>query len=222
MWRCVGLDLAGSPRRTTGGCLLRGPWRTTTRALGSDDEVLAWTMEQRPDIVSIDAPLSLPRGRASLDIPSPPHFRACDLELRRLGIPFFPITLGPMRMLTARGIRLKAALGSKGLRVVESYPGGVQDMMGWGRKNRGVERLRRTLVSRGFRGDVERKGLTHDELDAVACAWVGRLCLEGRALRLGDPGEGELLLPSLDVASPQFRRRLRARETPAPRDARSA
>lgn len=209
--RSVGLDLAGSPTRTTGFCLLEGPHRTRTLALQGDEEVLARTLEARAGVVSIDAPLSLPRGRASLDIPGPPHFRACDLELRRLGIPFFPLTLGPMRLLTARGIRLKRALERQGITVLESYPGGVQDMVGLPRKGGGARRLQRALLREGFRGDVERIDITHDELDAVACAWVGRLYLQGRAWLIGDREEGTIALPPLSLASPGFLAQMRAR-----------
>lgn len=207
MRRVVGLDLAGSPARTTGGCRLDGPRKTTTRPLYDDEEIVSWTLEGEPEVVCIDAPLGLPRGRKSLDIPSPPHFRLCDLELRRLGIPFFPITLGPMRMLTARGIRLKARFEAAGVPAIESYPGGAQDMLGIPRKNQGTERLRRALLRRGFRGDVERGGLTHDELDAVLCAWVGRWFVQGNALAIGDASEGRIYLPPLSESLPEFRAR---------------
>lgn len=193
--RVVGLDLAGSPRRTTGFCLLVGPRRTTTHPLGSDEEILAALADARPELVSIDAPLSLPFGRVSLEVAGPPHFRACDRELRRLGIPFFPLTLGPMRLLTARGMALRARLERDGTRVIESYPGGAQDLLGIPRKQAGTEKLRRALLREGFTGSVEQRGLTHDELDSVFCAWVGRLWLEGSALEIGDPREGTIVLP---------------------------
>jgi predicted nuclease with RNAse H fold len=195
MGTVVGLDLAGSPLRRTGFCTLRAGRTVETQVLGPDEEILERTLRCRPALVAIDAPLSLPRGRASLQARGPPHFRACDLELRQLGIRFFPLTLGPMRMLTARGIRLKAALEGHGLRVVESYPGAAQDLLGLPRKGDGVERLRRALVKYGFRGSVEHRSITHDELDAVLCAWSGRLFLLGKALVLGDPDEGTMVLP---------------------------
>ena len=191
----VGLDLAGSEARRTGFCCLTGAWTVRTRLLGRDAEVVEETVRARPRLVAIDAPLSLPRGRADLDDRNGPHFRACDRRLRELGIPFFPITLGPMRMLTRRGLRIRSALEASGLRVLESYPGGVQDLLRWPRKSEGVERLRRALVRFGFRGDVQHRTISHDELDAIACAHVARLFLEGEAQLIGDPAEGEILLP---------------------------
>jgi uncharacterized protein len=166
-----------------------------TRVLHDDDEILREVRAVRPSIVSIDAPLSLPRGRPSLEVRGPPHLRECDRELLRRHIPFFPVTLGPMRMLTARGLRLKTTLEIDNLHAVESYPGAAQDIVGLPRKGAGVECLRRALRDRGFFGSIERRATSHDELDAVVCAWVGRLFVEGRAEVIGAPDEGLMALP---------------------------
>jgi uncharacterized protein len=191
----VGLDLAGSPQRSTGCCVLVGTREVRTSVLHDDSEILDAVRQAHPRLVSIDAPLSLPTGRRSLEVPGPPHLRACDRELLRRHIRFFPVTLGPMRMLTARGMRLASELRALGYPVEESYPGAAQDIVGLPRKGAGVERLRRSLRARGFYGTIERRSTTHDELDAVLCAWVGRLRVEGRAEVIGDPSEGTMILP---------------------------
>lgn len=203
----VGLDLAGSPQRSTGFCLLVGPREVRTAVLHDDPEILAAIRTAHPRIVSIDAPLSLPRGRASLDVRGPPHLRACDRELLRRHIRFFPVTLGPMRMLTARGMQLASELRASGYRVEESYPGAAQDIVGPPQKGAGVERLRRALRSRGLHGTIERRSTSHDELDAVLCAWVGRLRIEGRAEVIGDPTEGTMILPKSAEQLPRVRLR---------------
>src|SRR2546426_1471383 len=97
----LGIDLAGSPRRPTGLCLLRRSQAQTSVAF-SDEDILNTVHQARPDLVPIDAPLSLPKGRKTISDRGGGHFRDCDLELRRRGIRFFPVTLGPMRMLTER------------------------------------------------------------------------------------------------------------------------
>lgn len=191
----VGLDLAGSPARRTGLCVLGPGLRTRTSVLSDDAAILAAVAAERPSIVAIDAPLALPRGRRSLEIPGPPHLRQCDRRLLEMGIRFFPVTLGPMRMLTARGIALAGKLRRQGYPVIEAYPGGAQDVLGLPRKGAGERRLQRALVRFGFTGDVARRTLTHDELDAIACAYTGREHLAGRSLVLGDPDEAELILP---------------------------
>ncbi len=122
----VGVDLAGSPQRATGVCVLRG-LKARTWVAHTDEEILSIIEQARPDLVPIDAPLSLPAGRTTIQDRTGGHFRECDLELRRRGIRFFPITLGPMRMLTERGLAIGAKIAAMGYRAVECYPGGAQD-----------------------------------------------------------------------------------------------
>jgi predicted nuclease with RNAse H fold len=191
----VGLDLAGSPLRRTGYCRLDRRLGTETRVLHTDEEILDAVRSARPSHIGIDAPLSLPAGRASLEIPGPPHFRACDRALRALGIRFFPLTLGPMRLLTARGIALADRLRREGYQVLETYPGGAQDVLGLPRKSVGERRLCRSLRTFGFHGSIDRATPTHDELDAVLCAYTALEHRAGRSLVLGYPQEGELVLP---------------------------
>jgi len=192
----VGVDLAGSPRRPTGVCVLRGVRARTQIAL-TDEEILNAIEQVRPDLVPIDAPLSLPAGRTTIYDRSGQHFRACDLELRRRGIRFFPVTLGPMRMLTERGLALKAKIETMGYRAVECYPGGAQDVWGLPRQHRDRQGLRRGLEAFGVRGLTE--AMTGDELDAVTAALVGRWFLLGKGEMLG--GEGGIVMPSPDRKS---------------------
>jgi len=191
----LGIDLAGSPNRDSGVCVLEGPRRLRARVLHSDAELRHLVRSLRPDLVVIDAPLSLPRGRRTIEDRSGPHLRECDRTLLRLRLPFFPITLGPMRMLTVRGMRLARYAARDGTAVVEGYPGGAQDLWGIPRKKAGVARLQRGLRAIGLGGDLARRSLTHDELDAVTIAWVGWTHLKGGGVLIGDPTEGVMLLP---------------------------
>jgi predicted nuclease with RNAse H fold len=186
----LGVDLAGSPRRPTGICILCG-MRASTQIAFTDEEILDVVQQAQPAIVSVDAPLSLPAGRQTIHDSSGGHFRDCDLELRKRGIRFFPVTLGPMRMLTERGIALKAKIEKMGFRVVECYPGGAQDVWGIPRQRRDRPRLRRGLEKLGVRGLTET--MTGDELDAVTAALVGRWFLLGKGEVLA--GEGGIIMP---------------------------
>jgi uncharacterized protein len=193
--RVVGLDLAGSERRDTGFCSLDERLNAETSVLHSDQEITERTFSLRPGVVSIDAPLFLPRGRKSLEQRGPPHLRACDRELLRMRIRFFPISLGPMRMLTERGMRLRRSFEGGGLKVIESFPGAVQDILGMPRKQKGIENLRRALMAYGINGDVEKPGISDDELDAISCAMVGKMYVEDDYLAIGDEDEGLMILP---------------------------
>ncbi len=193
----VGVDLAGSPRRNTGLCLLRGMTATATATMHSDDEILSFIERARPDLVAIDAPLNLPPGRKSLEERNGEHFRPCDRELLRRGIRFFPITLGPMRSLTMRGIMLKDILVQRGYQVIEIYPGAAQDIWKIARKQGGLLRLRRGLDKLGLKGLA--KNMNGDELDAVTGALVGRMYLKGHAEVLGNFMEGAIVIPPKPV-----------------------
>ncbi len=188
----LGVDLAGVPHRPTGICLLEDGCARTT-LLYEDREILDYARESKPVLIAIDAPLNLPPGRRSMSDRNGSHYRPCDLELRRRKIPFFPITLGPMRKLTERGIRLKRRLEAEGFRVVEIYPGGAQDAWTIPRAKRNKEGLRRCLSRRGIKG-LTRSASDH-ELDAATGALVGWLYLLGKAEVLGDFQSGAIILP---------------------------
>jgi uncharacterized protein len=193
--RVVGVDLAGSERRDTGFCIMESTMACRPEILHTDDEIVEKTLSVRPDVVSIDAPLFLPMGRPSLEVKGPPHFRECDKELLRMKIKFFPISLGPMRMLTARGMRLRSVLEKENLEVIESFPGAIQDILGMPRKQAGVEKLERALRDYGVTWG-KRASLTGDELDGITSALVGLMYVNKNYRAIGDPKEGLMILPS--------------------------
>jgi predicted nuclease with RNAse H fold len=178
----VGLDLAGVETRPTGFCILEN-WNVKTCLVYDDGEIIKKTQETKPKVVAVDAPLSLPAGRKSLDERTGTHLRECDRELLRRRIKFFPITLGPMRKLTSRGIKLRKTLESMHFKVIEVYPGGAQDVLEIPRKQEGLDKLRDGLKKLQIKGIANT--MSADELDAVTCAYVGKLYLEGKTLTYG-------------------------------------
>ena len=190
----LGLDLAGVSHRPSGVCLLQG-FQASTSLLYSDEEILSRILEKKPRLVGIDAPLSLPPGRRSMAEQNGAHFRPCDEELRRRRIPFFPITLGPMRMLTERGIRLSLRIERMGFQTAEIYPGGAQDILRIPRAKKDKLGLKRGLERLGIRG-LSREATAH-ELDAATGALVALYFLQGRAEIYGDLATGAILMPSL-------------------------
>ena len=183
----IGLDLAGVESRPTGFCIL-DKMRVKTQLVYKDKEMIKKIVKLNPKVIAIDAPLSLPKGRKSIEERTDVHLRECDRELLRRHIKFFPITLGPMRSLTKRGIKLKKLLEKKGLKTIEVYPGGAQDVLKIPRKQKGLDKLRKGLEKLGIKG--LNKKMSDHELDAVTCAIVGKLFLEKRAETLGDPKNG--------------------------------
>jgi len=189
-----GIDLAGVETRPTGIAVIDSiEKRVVLSTLYSDTEILDFAQKtSNVRVIVIDAPLSLPRGRESLEIRSGIHFRDCDRELARRHLKFFPITLGPMRKLTARGIQLAGALRSKGYLVFEGYPGAAQDILQVPRKTRGVTALSNGLKEMGLVFD---EAANHHELDAITCAYVGFLYLHNKSELIGSVEEGQILLP---------------------------
>ncbi|MSS71427.1 MAG: DUF429 domain-containing protein [Candidatus Latescibacteria bacterium] len=188
----VGIDLAGSPRRPTGVCVLRG-LKAQTQVLYSDEEILDLIRQTQPALVPIDAPLSLPAGRRTIHDRNGEHYRECDRELQRRGLRFFPITLGPMRMLTERGLKLRAEIETLGFRAVECFPGAAQDVWAIPRKQHDLEGLREGLRALKVKGITD--AATNDELDAVTGALAGQWFLMGKGEMLG--GEDGIVMPLL-------------------------
>jgi len=189
----VGIDLAGSPKRNTGICSLKGKRITSFATVFTDREIVDFVKTSKPDIIAVDAPLNLPPGRKTLEDRNGEHFRPCDRELLRRGIRFFPITLGPMRSLTKRGILLKKRFNRLGFKVIEIYPGAAQDIWHISRKQFGLVRLRHGIEQLGIKG-LER-GMNGDELDAVSGAIVGQMFLQGKAEVLGNFRQGAIVVP---------------------------
>ena len=191
--KVVGIDLAGSPKRNTGICTLKKNRITFCTILHIDREIISYIEKENPTLIAIDAPLNLPPGRKSIEDKNGEHFRPCDRELLRRGIRFFPITLGPMRLLTRRGIRLKRVLKTRGYAVIEVYPGAAQDIWHTGRKQDGLSKLRKGLEKLGVKG--LNKKMNGDELDAVTAALAGQLFLRGKAEVLGNFKRGAIIIP---------------------------
>jgi predicted nuclease with RNAse H fold len=190
--KILGIDLAGSEKRKTGICILNEKMEANCFCLFKNREILDLIEKEKPDLIAIDAPLSLPKGRKSLKRKSKIHFRKCDRELWKFKIKFFPITLGPMRKFTERGIKLRKILEKK-YKVIEVYPGATQDILKIPRKQGGLKKLKRGLEKLGIK--ILKKNLNGDELDAITSAFTGFLYLKGKYIAIGDKKEGQIILP---------------------------
>jgi hypothetical protein len=193
----VGIDLAGSPKRPTGFCVSDRRRNVECSIVYTDKEICDMVMKAEAKIAAIDAPLALPKGRHCLaeHCRGKAHFRECDRVLTRMRIRYFPITIGPMRMLTARGITIAKRLKRSGVKSIETFPGAAQDILRIPRKQAGLEFLQQALIEIGCVGDIRKRSLTGDELDAINCALVARDYDNGSYLAIGDPSEILMILP---------------------------
>lgn len=171
----VGIDLTGCEKRPSGFATLFDNGNVLTKRVKTDDDLILSALTYDPLIVSIDSPLSLPEQPGKI-------YRDCELTLKRRGIGVYWCLLPSMKALTMRGIALAVRMRSVGLNVIESYPGAAQDILGIPRKGKGKELLADALAAYGIKGNL---AISHDELDAITAAIVGKLYLEDKYEALG-------------------------------------
>lgn len=210
--RIVGIDLTGSEQRPTGWSSLVGG-EAATKLIRSDQDLIQETLAVKPDIVSIDSPLSLPKGRLRVtnDDPGRKKFgimRECERTLKKRGVNVYPCLIDSMQKLTARGIRLARHLRVLGIPVIESYPGAAQDIMGIPRKRASLDFLKEGLGEFGISGDFLSAKVRHDEVDAVTSAVVGLFFWSGKFEGLGNDEEEYLIIPDLLIPPGPWRSRL--------------
>lgn len=208
--RVVGIDLAGVINNSskTGICLLNDKYATTS-IVKYDDEIISYIVESHADIVSIDAPLSLPAGRTSVYNDDPMRKEAgitrwCERELHSRGVNSYPALIDSMQELTKRGISLSARLRGMGYPVIECFPGAAQDILQLPRKRTDVELLRTGLLRLGISGDYQNRKVAHDELDAITAAIVGRFFIDGYFEPLGIPEENNMIVPAVKQCNGQY------------------
>lgn len=202
-YNIVGIDLAGKVESRTGLCFLRGN-QAITEVAHVNEDIFSFIAKTKPDIISIDAPLSLPKGRTSVydDDPSRKEcgiLRYCERELKRRNINSYPALIRSMQELTKRGIQLAAHFRSLGIPVIECFPGAAQDVVQLPRKRTDESLLKRGLYEFGLRGPFETEKVCHDELDAITAALVAQFYISGYYEALGIPEENNMIIPQKTV-----------------------
>jgi len=196
----VGIDLSASEKRKSGICILKDKVAYLD-VVRTDEEIVSKVMEAEPTVISIDSPLSLPKGRCCADDSCECRkygiTRECERILKKRGINVYPCLIKSMQKLTMRGIKLAKLLERQGYEVIESYPGAAQDILGLPRKRIDLRELEVDLVNMGIEPVSSRKTVTHDEIDALTSALVGYFYLAGSYEAVGNIDEGYLIIPEL-------------------------
>lgn len=196
----IGIDLTGSEKRSSGFCILREK-EAYLAPLNSDDEIISETIKANPNVISIDSPLGLPKGRCcaedSCDCRKFGILRECERILKGRGINVYPCLIPSMQKLTLRGIKLSKIFREKGFKVIESYPGAAQDILCIPRKRVDLEELEEELKNLGINLESKNEKISHDELDAFTSALVGYFYLADEYEALGNKEEEHLIIPRL-------------------------
>ncbi|MEW4566235.1 DUF429 domain-containing protein [Tautonia sp. JC769] len=201
---CVGIDLAGVEWRETGVAVLVDGRLELLTSAGPDAEVIALAGLAGPGgTVAINAPLTRPLGRCCLDDDCPcradpgTRSRQLERELGRMRVPTLATAL--LKVLARRGERVAAALRGLGVEPIEVYPFATLRLLGLptsGKKTpEGRRRIRRAL--KPLVPGLDRQHASEHRLDAIVCAYTARLWREGRAVAVGDPKEGVMIIPDV-------------------------
>lgn len=204
----IGIDLTGEEDKPSGWSYLKGRVSECCR-VKTDDELIQLSRAYKPDVISIDSPLSYPRNYLGIptsneDVYSSSNnkiMRECEVQLRHFGITVYPCLIDSMVNLTNRGMHLAQRLRDEGFIVIESYPGVAQDILGIPRKGKSKEQFhhtRRGLECFGITGDLkDKEDLVHDEADAVTSALVGYFYMNHQYVGLGNKDEDYLIVPRI-------------------------
>lgn len=208
--RIVGIDLAGVVNNSskTGICLLVGNL-ASTKVVKYDEDIIRYIIEAKADVVSIDAPLSLPQGRTSVYNDDPMRqdagiMRYCEKVLHSRGVNSYPALIDSMQELTKRGIALSQQLRKMGYPVIECFPGAAQDILQLPRKRTDEDLLKTGLIRLGIHGDFEDRKVVHDELDAITAAIVGQFFIDGYYEPIGIPEENDMIVPCQTKVEDKF------------------
>ncbi len=190
----IGIDLAGRPDNSTGICILNNS-EMNFKVLYSDDEIIDEINELKPDLIVIDAPTSLPRGRCCLEKDCEcskrgGHFREAEVKIRKYGR-VLPLTFHGMKMLTKRGINLSKKLKTK-YQLIETHPRTVQKML----KIKDVYQYFKDYSNLfSFAEYNSHENISSHELDAGLAVLTGYFYLKKSFIELGDIEEGVIILP---------------------------
>jgi len=178
--------------------------------LTKNRDIVALLNFYSPQVIAIDAPLSLPLGLCCLEesCPCKPEFprknRQCDQELRQQGIPCYPTSKKTfIKDLIYRGIELKSSIGrevKQAGQVIEVYPFASKVRL-FGKNiprkttKQGMSFLRDKLgeILPGLKPHLDM--FDHDLCDAVMAAYTAFLYHQNRVDALGNSEEGLIFIP---------------------------
>lgn len=176
--------------------------------LSKDSDIVAVAALYLPQVIAIDAPLSLPLGLSHLEevfaaqASSQKKGRACERELAQLGIPcYFTTEKSIIKKMVQRGIGLKNELWQAGFQVIEVYPYASKVRL-LGRHIPKKTTSEGMTFLKGHLGNIlpsltpHLSILDHNLCDAAVAAYTACLYCQNKAEAIGNSEEGSILIPS--------------------------
>ncbi len=189
--RIMGIDYGSKFSGTTVICynhFHQVRFLSSSKNADADTFILSEADQIKPDLVFIDAPLSLP-GIYWLKNGCHDYFyRKCDIEMQAMS----PMFLGG---LTARAIRLKDQLIESGCGVLETYPRRAIDVYSlpvelYKQKKGDLDRLLNMIIKRINVSMNKKTIVSWHHMDALLAFLSGIRYLKGESIIYGDAGEG--------------------------------
>lgn len=177
----VGIDLAGHPKNPTGWACLQGN-SLKAMELFPDEEILLETFKVKPNVVAIDAPLTIPKTGMT---------RKADRDMHRYGYHVFPPLYPAMKTLTYRGIVLAQRIREGRIEVIEVHPASTRRALSMPIKD--WEEIQRIFVEMGIK--VSEKSLTSHQIDAATAALTALFHIKGEEEKIGENVEGYIIVP---------------------------
>ena len=166
-------------------------FKASVRKKDADQFILNWASDYKPDMIFIDAPLSLPGVFTSEDKYADYFYRLADRELKAMS----PMFLGG---LTARAMQLKKSLEKTSI-VREAYPAALARMLEltslFYKKDQGAipDVTAKILSALPYSTPAGSLPDWH-HVDALLCLLTGHRFLKGISEEYGDPAEGTILV----------------------------
>lgn len=179
----TGIDLAGKAENPTGCAVLKDE-KVKASLLYTDNQILETITKNKPEIIAIDAPFSLPKSGV---------FRRADKEMIKNGYHVLPPSLPAMRRLAMRAMKLNKLMVEKGFKTIEVHPTSACKALKIPPKNWG--KIQTFLTQIGLKGDLKVRTLASHEIDAIMAALTAYLHIKNQTDALGDMEEGYIIIP---------------------------
>lgn len=173
----IGLDLAAKEKNPSGFCFLKESILEVT-SLKSNSEIIENIFRYKPDIVAIDAPLTLELERN------------CDKLMKKYGA--MPLKMQSIMELALRAISIVDQIRNViDVEIIEVFPTGTSKVLGFYNKD---FLIKLDNFKEKLNINVTKK-VSRDEFDAVISALTGYLYLLGLTEKVGD-NNGWIIIPN--------------------------
>jgi predicted nuclease with RNAse H fold len=180
----IGLDLAGLSKNPSGIAYLKQRV-VQTKLVYTDEQIREIIEDNKPNLIAIDAPLSIPKSGFS---------RTADRQMIKHGYRVLPPNFPHMQELTQRAVNLNKLLTEKTYRTIEVHPTSTRKALQI-LPSKDWRAIQESLKQIGLKGNLQTQTLSNHELDAITAALTAVLYLKKQTEQIGEKEEGYIIVP---------------------------